>query len=271
MMRHIDDNDISRMIDGNVSRRERESFQKHLAQCDECLTVYSESLKFRDAGDDEGIALKRTTLFSMEKLVAASIVVLAVLLGLFFLFQGSGKQNKNEAIKLLTRLCKERLDSDIHSFMPSKKKLFVLVRLGILWEDLSAIVRKPGQKELRKTIQSMLAGHIELITGVKHPLRDAIANVDSESIQGVESRIVRWMNQENYIHWFRFGCFLERCVFRTFDNELPPLQEIEGYRTLAEANGLPQGVTNKLKILQNITDSVLFRDICLNIAEIFFE
>ena len=45
-MKHLEDEDIARMIEGKISKKERENFLKHLSQCETCLTLYSETLKF---------------------------------------------------------------------------------------------------------------------------------------------------------------------------------------------------------------------------------
>lgn len=270
-MRHLDDNDMSRMIDNNVTSEERERFQQHLAYCKECLFVYSEALKFMDAGKNNILALRRITPFPRQKLIAAAVAVLAVFLGFYFLYLGLSGPDQSPSIKLLARLSKERQESNIHRFGPDRRKRFASVRLGILWEDFSLLQSEPDEKELRQRIRTMLNHHLQVLAGENHPLVIDTARADKLTFSKVESRITAWLTAQSLALEFRFGRFLERSVFRSFDNTVPETVEINRFREGPMVNALPQGVSNKLKKLLTAHDPAAIRDICLQIADIFFE
>lgn len=50
-MSHIEDEDIARMIDGNISKMEREDFLRHFSECDSCLSIYTDALEFLSPHD----------------------------------------------------------------------------------------------------------------------------------------------------------------------------------------------------------------------------
>jgi tetratricopeptide (TPR) repeat protein len=45
-MIHLKDEDMSRMIAGHISKRERKNFLKHLSECERCSKIFTEALKF---------------------------------------------------------------------------------------------------------------------------------------------------------------------------------------------------------------------------------
>lgn len=45
-MTHLTDEDIARLLDGHIDKQEREDFLHHFSQCHQCLTIYTETLKF---------------------------------------------------------------------------------------------------------------------------------------------------------------------------------------------------------------------------------
>jgi hypothetical protein len=45
-MKHLEDEDIGKMIEGTISKKERENFLKHLSECSTCFEVYTDTLKF---------------------------------------------------------------------------------------------------------------------------------------------------------------------------------------------------------------------------------
>lgn len=55
-MKHLSDEDIARLIDGKPGKKEREAFLEHISDCDDCLTIYTETLKFIESEKQEPAA-----------------------------------------------------------------------------------------------------------------------------------------------------------------------------------------------------------------------
>lgn len=44
-MKHIEDEDLARLLDGRVSKKERKRLRQHISECSKCFDLYTESLK----------------------------------------------------------------------------------------------------------------------------------------------------------------------------------------------------------------------------------
>lgn len=55
-MKHLSDEDIARLIDGKTGKKERAAFLKHISDCEDCLTIYTETLEFIEAEKQEPTA-----------------------------------------------------------------------------------------------------------------------------------------------------------------------------------------------------------------------
>ena len=47
-MKHLEEEDIARIIEGNVDEDEREKYMKHISRCETCFEIYSETLKYAE-------------------------------------------------------------------------------------------------------------------------------------------------------------------------------------------------------------------------------
>ncbi len=70
-MTHLEDEDIARLIDGKLGKEEQEQFLKHLSQCDDCLTIYTETLKFVEQEKRRAAWWRRLPLPDFKKIAAS--------------------------------------------------------------------------------------------------------------------------------------------------------------------------------------------------------
>jgi hypothetical protein len=268
-MKHLEDEDLGRLIEGNVSPEERAGFLEHMARCQRCQTVYSETMKF-NREEEHIIPLARKVRVSRRVWLAAAAMVIVALLGIFFLVLGPGEGAKGEKLELLALRYEQWRHTDHIGFGTDNKRVYVAVRLGIFREDLSLVI-KSGDTGLKNTIRKLLAAQLKLLAGEGHPLLLEVENINGENVTRLERGIRRLMEEKELSQWFGFGGFLERGVLESFDNRIPPAGDISKYRDMALNRGLPQGVTDNLETLGTVTDAAVYRELCLKIRTIFFD
>ena len=248
-MKHLEDEDIARMIEGKISKSDRETFLQHLSECSTCFNVYTETLKFVEEEKKSKFIL---TFPSLEKLktavqrfrqkfflVPALSSLIIILLILSFLLV---RLPDNEIIKAKTsHLAKRYADlekREIYTFAQQGDNVYAAVRTGIFKEDLSHLINTAGKEELRAKIVKMLNRELKVAA-----------------------------NEEKLSELIRFGRFIEHNILETFEGKRPDKDEIEKYLRIAKEYHLPVGV---IKNLQKARSGKNIKQVLEEITEVFF-
>jgi hypothetical protein len=267
-MKHLQDEDIARMIEGNINKKERRDFLKHLSECDTCLSVYSETFEFiekekKDKETARGFGWTAGSIFTVKRLIpAAAALIVIVSLGTFALKEIHHREIKNKQIGYIKNLT----EMGSYPFSPSKNEIYAAVRAGFLVEDLSLLVNT-GEEELRTKIGKMLGSELKAISNNE-------TGSLSQDLENIERRIRGSLEKRPLAKPFQLGCFLEHSILSTFENEAPKQEDIEKYRRIAQEykDKLPRGVLKGLKKLKTTGRAIeKIRSICIEIKEIFLE
>lgn len=280
-MEHLEDEDIARMIDGTISKRERERFLEHLSGCDSCLTVYNESLKFVEQEGKEKSVLKMPNLggiadrfwqtvksiFATRRLIPVYAVLLIVVVLLPFLLK------ENVQVKYIedtTALLESR---GVHSFVGSNNEMYAAVRAGIFTEELSLLVDYGGKEELRGKLVKWLINELKVLfsTGVDSLLPD-LSNLEEGTFDAIVQRIRDMLEKRSLEELFQFGRFVEQGILSCTDGKRPLVEEVEKYRSLVASqyqDKLPPGVLKELNKFSAATGINESKEILTGIKDIF--
>ena len=284
-MRHLEDEDIARLIDGTISKKEREDFLKHLSECETCLSVYSETLMFlekekkrktiwellpnpKETADRFGNAIG--TMFPKKRLIPALAVLIIILLMVPFVLNEFHKRRiKNAQVEFIAKSVEEM---ETYAFSPSKDEIAAAVRTGIFVEDLSLLVNT-DEKELKTKIAKMLSGELKIFISETSALPQYLANIDRKNYKTIVQNIRDLVEKRSLSELFRFGCFVEHSILSTYENKTPDQEDIDKYQRIAQKykDKLPIGVFKELKKLTPTIEKEKSKTICIAIKQIFLE
>jgi hypothetical protein len=286
-MRHLEDEDIARLIDGTISKKEREDFLKHLSECETCLSVYSETLKFMEKekekkrktiwklfpetkkiADRFGKAI--ATMFPKKRLIPALAVLIIILLMVpFVLNELHQRRIKKAQVEFIAKNIEEM---ETYAFSPSKDIIYAAVRAGIFVEDLSLLVNT-GEKELKTKIATMLSGELKIFISETSALLKHVENIDRKNYETIVRNIRALVEKQSLSELFRFGCFVEHSILSTYENKTPNQEDINKYQRIAQKykDKLPIGVFKELKKLKPNLKKEKSKNICVAIKQIFLE
>ncbi len=282
-MRHLEDEDIARMIEGNIDKKEREHFLKHLSECDSCLGVYTETLKFVEEERKSKAILKFPnlgeiadrfrqaigTMFPKKRLIPVAAALIIILLMVpFALNELHQRRIRNAQVGFIADSVNEM---ETYAFSPSKDKIYAAVRAGIFIEDISLLVNTGGNEELKTKITKMLSSELKIFISEKSSLPQSLANIDRKNYETVVQRIRELMEKQSLSELFEFGCFVEYSILSTFENKTPNLEDIDKYQQIANEFDLPQGVFKELNKLKPTIEVEKSKNICIAIKQIFLE
>jgi hypothetical protein len=285
-MKHLEDEDIGRLLDGTVSKQERHLFLTHLSQCKTCLTLYSETLKFMGEGNDEKskslitfpvpskikvTALRQAigSIFTIKGLGWISAVILIILVMGYFLVMDT---SQSKIINAQLNYIEARIENiESSAFFPSRSEIFTAVRIGIFVEDLSMLMKTDEKEELRLKIHRLLSREIKQLIEEKDSLFQELAHLDKQNFPVVVRHLRDVLEKRSLIEPFGLGCFLEQSIFAAFENKIPGLGDIEKYRQIAIKYKLPPGVYKRLNRLKTITAAQEIRGLFNEAVEIFFK
>ncbi len=89
-MTHPTDEMAAGLVDGTISKEEREQVLNHLDQCEECRAVFAESLKFLQQEERTGILEELpggANKFRPAKVIPIAASVLIMIASAFFIWQ----------------------------------------------------------------------------------------------------------------------------------------------------------------------------------------
>lgn len=280
-MEHLEDEDIARMIDGTISKQERERFLEHLSGCESCLSVYSESLKFIEEEKKSKVLLKfprvgeviggwlgqARTVFAGRRLIPVYAVLLIVIVLLPFLLK------ENVQVKYIDECVKEIEVRGIHQFSSPNDPVYAAIRAGIFTEEISLLSDYGGKVELRGKIAVRLFNELkvlfndEAISLIPDP-----AHFEEESFDMVVQRMVVMLEKRSLAGLFHFGSFVEKGILSCVDGKRPLVEEVEKYRRLIEVeyrDKLPPGVLKQLNRFGAAEGVVESKEILIGIKDIF--
>lgn len=281
-MEHLEDEDIARMIDGKINKRERERFLEHLSGCNMCLTIYNESLKFVMQESKKKFFLKMPnlggiidrfwqpakTIFTSKQLIPVYAVLLIGIILLPFLLL-----KENAQVHYIEESMSSLEISGIHTFSSPHDPVYAAVRAGILMEDLSLLVDYGGKEDLKEKIIQGLINELKVIfNGEADSLLPDLVHVEEGTVETVIQRIQSMLKQRSLVELFQFGSFIEQSILVSFENNLPRQEEVEKYRKLIAReykDKLPEGILKELNKFNGGIGIKESNDIFINIKEIF--
>lgn len=250
-MRHLDDEDIAGLIDGTINKKDRETFLKHLSGCKDCLTVYSETLKFIEDEKAEKVPFGETLKMtfrrfwdSMNALVpkvvwipTAAAVVIALVLGIFLLINPPGDDIRNARVQFIAAGFTEM--SELYTFSTDNDKKNAAVRAGFLTEDLAILKTSGGNEELKHNINKQLQAELKTLFG-------------STIFPPAELDIERRLKEQSLFDLYSLGRFIERSALATFENKKPGQEEMDTYLKIAQAQNLPPGFFKRFRNVSTV-------------------
>lgn len=285
-MKHIEIEDIGRLIDGNVSKQEKKQFLTHMSQCKTCLTLYNETLKFMGEDQKSKAPLKLPafeeiisrikhifeTIFTVRKYqlaAATSIIILVTAAFLWQVFSGGGTGKIEQA---QIRHIENRVENlEIKAILPSLDKIYEAVRAGIFVEELSLLVRTNAPGELRIKILQILMAEIDRLTGDKNTIGKELTPIDKKNLDIMIRGIRELMEEYSLTELFQLGGFLEQSILATFENKTPHKEDIERYQQIVRTYKLPPGVFKRLERIKRTNDLKETRNLLKEIEQVFFE
>lgn len=271
-MRHLDDEDIAGLIDGTIDEKDREIFLKHLSRCNECFTVYSETLKFVEEEKAEKKPEKVTVPGFWERLVtivpkpvllpAAALLVIAVAIGIYLFIQPPG----NGILKARVEYITQSIDTfyNHYGLSPLNDKNSAAVRAGLIVEDLR-VLADTGESETHDTLKK------SLIEGLRSEMNTISGHApDTGNIDRVIKTVERDIAAASLSPLYDLGRFIERSAMDTFENKPPAKEEMDKFISVAAEHGLPGGLIDRLRKVMSAAGAVEEREIWNEIKEILW-
>jgi hypothetical protein len=267
-MKHIEDEDIARMIEGKISKKERKEFLKHLAECDICLTIYSDTfkfmkeekkrttiLKFSPFGILKKIAqifLSRTRLLLSNKIMKPALAVLLIIILIVPVILNEIYEKKIEKAKI-QQISEDLERMNIRAFSPMKDPIFAAIQAGIFTEDMFLLIESSDASDLKMKICKMLKNKLKTIfRNEKLEYIPNIENMNRENFQFIIQRVLEETEKQSLLQLFQFGRFIEHSILDFSENKIPDIVEVFKYRDIVQRYKyeIPQGVVKQLKKLE---------------------
>jgi hypothetical protein len=286
-MKHLKEEDMARMISGNVGKWERRKYLEHLSRCESCNKVFTETLKFfeeEEKGEEvlrlPAYATKEESrfrqvidaMFKKPLLVPTLAAAIIILLMVPFFITGPGPDNLKDKRENAKAFVSEITSQGSYNLDGSKNIIDSAVCTGIIIEDLYLFVKAPGEEHLFREMAEILS--VELRNILKDDidkLFPGLSNMKRENLQKSVDSIEVQLARRSLSEPFRFGRFLEQTLSETFDEKKPGEEEIDKYLRMAQKIELPVGVVTKLKELKEATGTGKIRILCKEIKKIFFD
>jgi hypothetical protein len=289
-MTHLKEEDMARMISGNVGKKERKKFLEHLSRCESCHKVFTETLRFiaeEEKGEDilrlPAYAAKKESrfrqvidaMFKKPVLVPALAAAIIILLMVPFFITGPGPDSLKDKRENAKAFVSEITSQGPYNLGGWKNIIDSAVCTGIIVEDLFLFVKAPVQEQLSREMAEILMVELrnilkddkddinKLLTGLSNIKRENL----QKSVDSIEEQLVRRSLSEPY----RLGRFLEQTLLETFDEKKPGEEEIDKYLQMAREMELPPGVVTRLAELKKAPGFERIRSLCKEIKKIFIE
>jgi hypothetical protein len=285
-MRHLEDEDIARMIERKISKKERKNFLKHFSECDSCLTVYTETFKFVEKERKHSTML-RLPIIEKIKIPAQHLwkdiralfsnrifrPAFAALIIILILVPFGLKERHNRKIEnaKIQQIAGDIENIGSHPFSPSRDEISAAVRAGIFVEDILLLVNTAGEEELKAKIGKMLNDELKIMfKNETDSLFQDLENIEKKNFERIVQNIQKRIEKRTLSKLFGFGRFVEHSILSTFENKRPQQGDIDKYQRIVQEynNKLPRGVFNQLKKLKPTTGMEESKKIFLDIKEI---
>jgi hypothetical protein len=286
-MGHLKHEDMAGMIGGNVGKRARKKFLKHLSRCESCSKVFTETLKFFEEEEKNGGLLKLPAygkragsrfwevigaMFKKPALVPALAAVIIILSVVPFLIIGPGPGSTNARIESAKAFVSEIKGPGRYRLVEAKDIIDSVVCTGIIVEYLLMLEKSPQEEDFLREIDEILSVELKnIFKSETDRLFPDLANINRKNLPNVTRSIAGQLAARSLSGPFRFGRFLERTLLDTFEEKRPGEEEIDKYLQIARELEFPPGVVTRLKKLKEARESGMIRSLCTEIKKIFFE
>ncbi len=278
-MTHLEDEDIARLIDGMVGEAERKRMLDHMADCESCLSVYSETIKFLEEEGElkEVVELKPQNsgkLIPMRRrawlsLAAALVFFLAGIYIIVDMLPTAGLTDTQAAFH--QKRINEIWNPSGHHFSDPNNKEFAAVRIGIWMEDLGPLTKDKKRTELKAKYIEFLVEDLERFLPEGDPLLLEVAGLSKKTFRDVEVKARMKLDGFGMGKLYQFGRFIENILMTAVTEKLPAVEELALYLGIAKEHQLPQGVSRLLSGLSRAADPASMAEISEDVIEIFFE
>jgi hypothetical protein len=287
-MRHIEEKDIARFADGNISKAEREAFLDHFSQCESCLKAYTDTLKFAEERKKNrwflffpitvNISvypyLQYVGLFFKRKLVVPALAFLILLL--VILSPLIRKTTTNEAntakLKYIEECIMKKENRENYGLFPSKNLINSAIRAGFFTEDLEIVLHSGSKKELEIKITRMLTAELERIVEDEGKMDLSFLRLEEMSktnFKKMALEIRQMLETKSLYQLYQFGRFIERSILATFEKKTPKKNELEKYLQIVRKYHLPKSIPGKLEEIKKTSGAAEKRDLWNDVKEIF--
>jgi predicted transposase YbfD/YdcC len=287
-MKHLDDEDIARFVDGHVDEDEREVFLEHFSECDRCLKAYTETIKFVDEEERRKYIVKFPipgkmlnynykllfAFFTQKKVYITALAILIVFIVTFPYIRNKIHDNKmlSKKIQYIEEGIKKMEKAEKYAFSPSKdkNKVNAAIRTGFFIEDLHLLLQSSQKEELKTKIIGGVAKELKSIFADEaKSLLAELEIIKKKDFKRMNKKMQTMLEHQSLSEPYQFGRFMERSILSGFEDKRPGKKEIEKYLAIAEKNDLPPGVLKDLKRLKDTPGLNKNLEICQDIKEVF--
>ena len=285
-MKHPEEIDIARFVDGNITKAEREAFLDHFAQCESCLKAYTDTLKFAAQRKKRFWfqsfpiitnvsvypSLQSAGFFFKRKLAVPAPAFVILLLVLLFplIWKNTHNESNNAKLKYIEEYIMKKEDQANYGLFPSKNLITSAIRAGFFIEDLKVLFDSGGKKELETKISGMLEAELKKIAANQDEL--AFLGQEEMSKTNFKNVIVRlqdFLEAKSLSQLYQFGRFLEQSILATFEKKTPKKNELEKYLQIVRKYNLPKVVFDKIEEIKNTGATTEGRELWNDVKEIF--
>jgi hypothetical protein len=281
-VKHLDEQEIAVLIEGRVGKEERARFLKHLAECETCFAVYSETLQYVEEEKKSklsvlpAIGIRRRISQSAAAFVQSRplrLAAVSLMLILLVVWIGIKEHRQVKVEKAQLNHIEERFienDNGVHAFSTSRNIAAAALKAGLMVETLSILI-DIGDDKLTTEIIFRLKKILEILFEKKIDRYILESNLlDGNKLQTLIKQIKKQVETQHYRELFQLGRFIEKCINRSFYGKVPKPVEIKKYLEIALKNesNIPIGVMRKMKQLRSTLDSEQIRMICEGMEDV---
>ncbi len=285
---HLSDEEIGRLIDGNLEKLEREEYLKHMSQCDSCLSIYSQTLKFLEEEKRNPVEVKSPVFgespflqfwksvqgfMSQKRYRFAGVMLLILLIGIPLLIKlFSPTSSENDRVLYIERVSDELFNRGICTFSGSDNPYYSSVRAGIFVQDISVLINISDKKELRKMLVDLLNKELLVLGGEQATIVRSVDDLEAHSYKTYLRNIEYFMEKRPEKDLFKFGEILERSILDIVNGSRNFKDGITHYITIFDQNykgKIPQGVLKDLKKLNSNEPVTQVKEILIGIKQVY--
>lgn len=285
---HLKDEEIGRLIDGNLEKSEREEFLKHMSQCESCLSIYSQTLKFLEDDKKNSVEVKPPVfgespllnfwkavqgIVSQKKYRFAGVALLILIIGIpLFIKLFSPASSENDRVLYIERVSDELFNRGICTFTGADNPYYSSVRAGIFVEDISVLINISDKKDLRKMLVDLLNKELIILGGEQSTLVRSADDLETHSYKPYLRNIKYFLEKCPEKDLFRFGGILERSILDIVNGSRNFKDDITRYISIFDQNykgKVPQGVLKDLKKLNSNVPVTRVKEILIGIKQVY--